>query len=731
MAIAKIRKDQFKLNVSVTGSEPIATLVSIYDLLYNEEGVLRSQLHKGIKLSHDLIIYNPTLYTSNNQIMPQISEEAYFKFSIEIQPVSWDPRSKPIFVPLNISAANTFLPTHNGSFGYWMWDKKAALYPTLRAYHTQDSTTLMQPLNTSSDFTSFLSCIPSYSVGVADTDIVLTSPDETVLNTFQTSFNLYNEIYCTLQAPIAKAFAHCIQYHNNNQANEYIKSGLYDAAIVDFFKDNNIKNELKNMYVWVVCSFFGDYIMQEDYNQELNQKASVQHTNLYLGNKDQLKYDSDDTIQDSENTIEYLPKTAPLVDLLSSNLYSDYKAYNDNELLELENSLENYIKEKGFNDLGFKGLLPATVRTLSTNLNSFYGEGTETSFVNHLSIPGWYDPENKLEKVEDNFGKTKPVLAPVDGNISINGRIYSTTTDEIWVALKTLFYGRQNDNETNKVVNITSSAFNTTDRDHFVPKARKDRLFTEQDGGNIRTFYGDVLDYDFIEKTYNTTTYKTLKILDYITSPEVVTYTTYNFVSNLSNVVVGDLEEFNIFKYKVPVVENTQHFNVTENFIEETNENQQQITKDSNNFWSLRENPYSLVELEFLIKELKYNFYKSFGFITNTYSIIGNLGRKQNVDDVQNKLNGSLYQLHKDYDVSTINAPNTLVDTTTKAYQNFEAPNQVVRMDVEGNYGSSEELKTSSKDFSSSEIYLAADGTWRSVREHNRCFVLDEIEEPF
>ena len=131
------------------------------------------------------------------------------------------------------------------------------------------------------------------------------------------------------------------------------------------------------------------------------------------------------------------------------------------------------------------------------------------------------------------------------------------------------------------------------------------------------------------------------------------------------------------------------------------------------------------------MKMNRYNIMKTNLFLKENFAVTGGLGRKARSDSAQDKAAGSLYQLHKDYNYD-IDDPNTVLDTTINEFNPTNPkPNAVLQTDNEGDYGSSEELKDSSREFSSAETYLAGDGTWRSIREHSRAVVLTSAEEPY
>lgn len=110
--------------------------------------------------------------------------------------------------------------------------------------------------------------------------------------------------------------------------------------------------------------------------------------------------------------------------------------------------------------------------------------------------------------------------------------------------------------------------------------------------------------------------------------------------------------------------------------------------------------------------------------------------------DFTNRQSSGLYQFHKDYN-SKIDAPNTWFNKYSKAINSengaaavFDDLSEIVTTDNRKlnesfdqhnnayDYGKAITLTESSNDYSASDTYLAADGTWRYVFDHTRLPVL-------
>lgn len=721
--MATFMKNPHKVNLEIEGSNQVASMVNLFDLLFVETGTgsiaFRDDpsIEQGLKLSHDLFVYYPGLYTNSGDVATTaVAQENWFRYGMDITPVVFDRRAKAKFVEnANFKAR----ADANGKKGYWIYDKESALYPKgFSDFHETNGLGSADPKPWYSEETALsdFDQVPEISVGVKDemsaSAVLVVSNRDAVFEQVLSNENLtaYKEIWMNSNNQMTwKIVAYCLGF-NIDTSDE----GFNAKTIIDFAKQN--PDALKNCWVWIRCSFFGDYVMMEDFNQKLDQSSTVQHTNLYLGSKDTKKYDhlnynvlidkETDNSARSEKTLPYLPRTAPAVDLLAESILGD--------LTGLDTPSKFAQKAIDLSDLSDESalgsLLPAISRAYANGTSDL--EGLKV----HLSPPGWFDTETRLaaNKYTDN-----PVVFPKEGNNVGDGRIINVSIDELWIFLKQAVFGRVADTTANKNKNdigyISAKGTSATTKDTLPIRARKDSFIDDTD----KVKQGDALDYSYDVSDPNNVS---LIVKKFISNPTVVKLSTFDLLKSISEEVIGTETDRDISNFKVPFID--KDGNYTEDEIDETQE-------QTSGLFSAREVPFSLVELELFMKMNRYNIMKTNLFLKENFAVTGGLGRKANQDSKQDKAAGSLYQLHKDYNYDVDN-PNTVIDSTINEFDpKTPKPNAVLQRDKEGDYGSSEELKDSSREFSSAEVYLAADGTWRSIREHSRAVVLTSEEEPY
>ena len=722
--MATFMKNPHKVNLEIEGSNQVASMVSLFDLLFVETDtgsiVFRDDpaIEEGIRLSHDLFVYYPGLYTNSGDVATTaISQESWLRYGMDITPVVFDKRAKAKFIE---DANFKSRADANGKKGYWIYDKESALYPKgFSDFHETDGlgSANPKPWYSSETALSDFDQVPGIGVGVKDemsaSAVLVVSNRDSVFEQVLTNENLtaYKEIWVNSSNQLTwKIVAYCLGL--NIDVND---EGFNAKTVIDFAKQN--PEALKNCWVWIRCSFFGDYVMMEDFNQKLDQNSTVQHTNLYLGSKDTKKYDhlnynvlidkETDNTERSEKTLPYLPRTAPAIDLLAESLLGDLSSLNTPAKFAQKAIDLSELSDKS----ALGSLLPSVSRAFANGSSSLEG------YKVHLSPPGWFDTEARLEadKYTDN-----PVIFPKDGNNVGDGRIVNVSIDELWVFLKQTVFGRIADTEAsnnkNDVGYISAKGTSATTKDTLPIRARKDSFVDEQ--GNIKK--GDALDYSYNVSDINNTS---LFVRKFISSPTVTKISTFDLLKDISKEVIGTESERDISKFRVPVIDKDGNYSAVDK-IDETKE-------QTDGLFSAREVPFSLVELELFMKMNRYNIMKTNLFLKENFAVTGGLGRKARSDSAQDKAAGSLYQLHKDYNYE-IDNPNTVLDTTINEFNPTNPkPNAVFQTDNEGDYGSSEELKDSSREFSSAETYLAGDGTWRSIREHSRAVVLTSTEEPY
>lgn len=719
--MASFIKNPYKVNISLDGSHQIASMVSLFDLLFVDDGQFlsfRSDVKEGISLSHDLLVYCSSIYTANGDInLTATTQEQWLRYGMDLTPVKFDKRSKGKFVENSSFKTDPIA----GKRGYWIYDKEAALYPQgFPDFHetnglgdSQNPKPWYSPVLSTSDFDQ----TPELTVGLAnelsESSVLVISNRDTVFEQVLSSelLSAYKHVWLNIDNMMTwKIVAYCL-----NLDVDYNSEDFNYTTVSNFIKNN--PDILKSHYVWIRSSFFGDYVWGEDYNQTLNQGSTVHHKNLYIGSQDTKKYDAlnynilvdkaTNNSNRSENTLPYIPRTAPIVDLVTESIVGEISGQSPSDVAK---RLIELSEESDKSQIG--SLLPAITRK-SANSN----QDLSSSLADHLSPPGWFDSETRLDPSKyTDF----PVVYPKDGNIVQDGRLINISLDELWIYLKRLVYGRESDeiststdSDLGYIAAVNDSA---TISDTKPLRARQDSFL---DGGN-KTRKGDVLEYSYNTQDLNDVK---LRVSKFVSNPTVTKISTFDLLETLSAEVVGEKTDRGIQNFKVP------------NIAEDGSYIEGEVIDESkpigSGLFSSRAVPFSLKELELFMKINRYNILKTNIFLKENYTILGGLGRTAYTEDIQNKAAGGLYQLHKDFNYE-VDDPNTVPDCSVVEF-NPKTPkaNSVLLRDNENDYGSSEELKDSSREFSSAEVYLAADGTWRSVHEHARVPVLTTVEEPY
>jgi hypothetical protein len=723
---ATLIKNKFKFDLELKGTSPFATQVSLYDLLFDSNGEFRYDIYAGTlngwnlkdaktNFEHNLIVYNGNIYQSDGSVnMISSTEDAYKQYGIDIAPVEFDPRSKSLF----IEDSNFKVDKNNGNKrGYVKYDKNASLYPSGLDWWYSTVNVGSRPWY-SSQATGDFSTAPLVSVGLLGEtsykSVIVLNDKDSVFQQIITTMDGFSNYTSLALNPSNDQTWKIVDYLLNIDTTKI--SVNEDISITDyqtFYKKHNIQEYLKSTYVWLKCSVYGDYIREKDFNQILNQSADVQFKNINIGlksdfnNYDELAEATGDNL--SENSLAYLPKTAPGIDLHSRDFFADFGDSSIDVKTAVKEVIDSTLDSDNSN---LKGLNAAINRTSAAN--------GEISNFDHLSPPGYFDPESRLDA---SAYTDKPILFEDDGTFRSKGRILNVSIDEIWNYTKRLVYGRKADTNSDTPSILTGEIFalneSQTQTDTYAYPARKD-TFAYKNGETVEAKQGDVLDW-----SYKTTNAKLQAIVNsFVSNPKAIKYNILTELENLSKEIIGDKSDRDIKNFLPWMISEDGTFQTDS--VEEN-------TAITVGFWSARNNPLSLTEAELWIKMLRYNFISQARFVKENFVVDGGLGRKTNTTDEISKTAGSLYQLHNKYNFK-VNDPNTIVDVTKIIYDpegNYLNDNVVVLRDNQYNYGSSKELPESSKAFSTSDVYLAADGTWRYLFDHVRVPVLDTIEEPY
>lgn len=561
-------------------------------------------------------------------------------------------------------------------------------------------------------------------------------------------------------------------------------------------------NLLKNTFVWVRAPFYADYIKPDDFEQSLTPESKVVHNELMLsGAGDFKKYDmsitQDATIFEkelddnknvsqyglgaksnalniddlgfSELSMPYIPKTSPTVDIYTSKLLDEEKLLQGikdtnkhkdstnysskiNNLPEGSTLIQKFLDEKvSGNDMIIRGLPVAAIN----RDNAF----NETPNPESLIPPNWFDPENRYSDEYYSEMTKFPTVVPKDGNLYVDGRIIGPTIDEIWIMLKKLTGGRLSDDGSDRRATDldmgipvgTSTHSNNTDTTMTeVP----DSEFNFKIGEGISK-YGDPIDFKYdvnVDDTEKSKLYhQKLEITKFVNQNDTITYPVYNSLKLLSNSIVKNTGDGNCCIKKTDSEEMSTNRGITsftawkdisKDFGDAIADNTK--VSDEDTFWGPRKSaPYSLRELEAMIKGNKYNIITQARFVKENFAVTGGLGKRNNPkDEKYNSASGSIYQMHQNYNFDVAN-PNTFYNnggtdtgfdsngSTCGARAVIDDPDKrTFDQRLNGHiryvedYGNSDTLSLNPEKFSSQDVYLSAAGDWRYVSDHVRIPIL-------
>lgn len=870
----KINIDTWKTKLNPSPNDPNISVVSLYDLFFyeNEEGIVSVRtipdsgasikINKGLRLDHDIIAYDPTMYNQYNgslDLNKNGIENLWFDKGFDIAIPQYDKRAVKKFLPVDnkefcgidgLSVNSKEVPKNRDVFkdveegtlrsdlfdnkeGYWIYDKESILqFETVEAF-TQNSITLLgsetakNKLKTlgltdsygnpeASRFIDFFreGCTPisvlpgnengvapnSATLYVAETDIIF---EETMSTTNQNTPKL-------LIAPGRTEALYLMIYEILGLTSTYTPSlnDFFNSFVSVVTTTSNESEEhrkslitaLKNNYVLIRCSFFADYVDPDNFNQNLNQTSNVEFGNLYIKNSvgDFFRYDTAapgyipnegsstgkteyELIQDNHKAIltrAFMPQTSPIVDLASDAIYKEGVAHTELDGYETPGTnvpgVQGTIKEK-FIRLIDSGDWPNTpigsiyidpiskesheaLEELYDN-SSTHNDSIESERLKNIGNPSYFDPESRKD-VEDytlEEWERLPTLIHKRGNIQIDGRVLSVTTDELWTAIKKIILGRRPDIDSTSIDLVDEGIPFNSD---VVKSNDKDTRLFEVTNNEFKFLYdkdeqskkGDPIRVSIAPNENNK---ESLIVEMFVNNNDSIKYTIYEAIHRLDESVTewdrtsDDIEEKqrSIRKFtpwKVNVRTSEEGENVPENNI------------DTGDEWKPRKVPFSLRELEAGVLQNKYNIIALARYLKENFMVSGQLGRvyvnkmpygsEDNV--IENNSAGSLYQSHKDYNY-VVDDPNTYFDINREN----KIDNQYSTDDLknlgrgaifsDGDYRGLIEYKTD--DFNSrydeavystgqryhsingyepSEVYMAADGTWRYIHDHVRSPIL-------
>ena len=558
---------------------------------------------------------------------------------------------------------------------------------------------------------------------------------------------------------------------------------------------NSLVLALKNNYCLVRCSFFADYVDPDDFNQSLEQTSNVEFGNLYIKNSsgDFYKYDTavagyksggdgieQNEIMDNHKAVltrAFMPQTAPIVDLASDAIYKegiDHKELSGYETPGVEEeSVKGTIKEKFMrlvdssdwpnSPIGSVYIDPISKES-KESLDSFENVTSETlvndkTRLKNIGNPAYFDPESRKD-VEDytlEEWERLPVLLHKKGNIMIDGRLLSVTTDELWTAIKKIIVGRRPDTDDSSVnvvdegIPFNSDVLKENDKDTRLVEITNNefKFLYEKDETHKK---GDPIRVAIAPNSENR---ESLIVEMFVNNNDTIKYTIYEAIHRLDKSVVKwdksaqtiedktrSVKQFT--PWKINSRDSVESDKVLENNIETGEE------------WAPRKIPLSLRELEAGVLQNKFNIISLARYLKENFMVSGKLGRTientlpygSEEDVIVQTSAGSIYQAHKDYNyivdnpntvfnINRENATDDILDNGSNLYLGRGAI--FADGDYRGRIEYSSELFNSRYDeavystgqryhsvngYELSEVYLAADGTWRYIHDHVRSPIL-------
>lgn len=757
----------WKKSLEPIPSHTTLSLVSLYDLLYDSTGITYTvDAQKAFKLPHDIICFNTALYGNIGGVI-SVGDgtdwpQDFVSNGIDISIPEYDKRANLRFVECNIkydgSETHVFR-RHGDKFGFYIKERDAALAPaTITDFVTNG--VKIEPGHSGGIASNYTFTSVQASGGTSSADILLTNEDTSFKGTLVTTSGLgcYNNIFLNstilketdgskeTDSFLLKLFIKAFDFDNisnfvTNGSNLSYKTGkisigrwlpVYNSLKeikgpgYEFLEkgDNLFTFLCKNTFVWVRCPFFGDYISPDSFMQDLNTDSKVKFNELILGKEQDLRmFDETLTGKESDKTKTYIPRVSPTIDLISKKYIEGENGIAENNSIikseETAAKIDKFLDDNiHLGNAKFKGIVASPVNRETTA---------------ELTPPNYFNKESRRDGEYYKELRKFPTVLDNDGNAYVNGRIISPTIDEIWTMLKKLVSGRTADVAAEKAIknNYSIPLGNAEDR-----KNENDTTLSEVPDADfyVDDKYMDPLDYEIETNTVEGTATQelSLKVTNYVNQNDAIVYELFDKLKNLSDeTTVHDTDS----KYKIYSSENC--------LSEEENE---PITKG---VFAPRDVPFSLREIEALIKGNRYNIEALAAYLKYNYGAVGKLGKTTNpqievkddlgittetVDDKTNVAAGSLFQFHKEYGYdfdgefpSTVFNKNAVTEDKGKAavFDDIVFNGAEVRENV-SDYGVTDVLPKKANDYSSADVYLAADGNWRYIFDHVRLPILKE-----
>ena len=422
----------------------------------------------------------------------------------------------------------------------------------------------------------------------------------------------------------------------------------------------------------------------------------------------------------------YCPMTSPMKDILSEKLMLLSGVSGSSIREKAQKLLDDSLKDDSI--IGSVLVTP---------------KGTDVTDVARFTPFTFYDPESREEAdYYNNLGKL-PTLIGRDGNLTTDGRIMSPTIDELWYIIYKTILGHSNEGS-DFVSFPQSNNYGSGDTSLF--EATKEYKWTDDEAGNVK---GSPL--SFLFKTNDKGEVNGIDVDEWVANPDEHFINVHTQIQRIST----DITKF--FDAQNPdVAKSRDIFNTGDDIAlgdAQTHTKDTITAKDRE--YGPRNVPLSLRELEAAIMGIKYNVDNNFIFDSKTYAVTGKFGKIEKDDNGVIITGGSLYQMHRDYNAN-VTSPNTVfkmgADNTgdngrdatfgdlnnqkeyhkdhTKVYLLDKKNKRTKKEKTSGmpllveNYGKSVSLATEQGEYTGSDVYMAADGTWRYKAEHIRTPIL-------
>lgn len=786
-----IERAPWKVWMNPAPTKPTASLLNLYDLIVSNDAdksniiywadsfsatmTENDDIDRGIPFGHDLMIYKDSVYNNDGSISPTTTEAEFGVYGVQCGVPMYDKRAKPQTIDVQSLASSTSdknlkLFTQN-LLDLKIYKKEAAFFPknTFDLYEmnikgSNSNTTLMGEISnfrvsTAVASTSFWPSVGTESRPTACNSAVMLSGIDLVFKTsmvFEDGKSAWTRIALNpnttyVQYLVLQAFMNASSFVGTSeqvtQLLAYFQNGLLKTIIsgTDTLCQQ-LQYFLKNTYIWVKLAAAADYVDPEDFNQNLNQNSDVQFSNILAARKGNYnRYDElsskDSTTADtgsSADSLPYIPKNAPLKDFLTEELVAGATD------TSVAGKMKYLIEEAEKPDSSIGSVLSEAYAQSGTAVGINQNDPTSTQVSPFM----FFDPD--LKKSADEYTRV-PVVIPKGGNILSESRVFGPAQDEIWYMIKKIISARDSD-DNNETDFTRSRGSDKTYNEIDTSMKEVNSTFDFTYNGKEKT--GDPI--DFTTQFYDSGKIKALLVKEFLTQPSQEDYIVYT--DNLAS-------ETEIKSW------------AKDGYIGLSSIDIDGITRSSSKLaaktgkWAPRTNPLSLRELESRTLGNKFAIVCNFKFIVRNFALVGGLG--YNYIDNGLKVDGTLYQLHKDYNFNS-KAPNTFFEVNGKKTGTFNGKTHAAGAgaDIEfydidaldpisqekessyvklselrkvaaktidkstakkkttklpgyaDSYGASAYTKDDQNEYSSAQVYMGADGAWHYIHEQVRAPIL-------